>query len=176
MLILSLGLYPHSVYAQTKTNPAIPALVFEQGNVPPMQVTVVAESPAAQVAEPPVAKAVPTPKPKPAAKRAAKATPVKKATQQKWIDGGYGGWCVTFAKNYTGYYGTWGNGGRSLPLTHTPQIGAVVVFNYTHVAVIKDIVGGRLVLIESNYYKSMHISIGRTIAINDTSIRGYFIP
>lgn len=44
--------------------------------------------------------------------------------------------CVTYAKQLTGVYGTWGNGGRYLSGNSGPEEGAVIIFNYTHVGVI----------------------------------------
>lgn len=106
----------------------------------------------------------PTPRPRVESKSVAKHTP------SDW-----GGWCVDYAKKRTGKYGTWGNGGRKLPLTKTPQVGAVVVFNYTHVAVIDVLDGPRMKISESNYEKSMRVS-SRWINVNDPSVRGFHIP
>lgn len=44
--------------------------------------------------------------------------------------------CVYYAKTITGVYGTWGNGGRYLSDNSGAVVGAVVIFDNTHVGVI----------------------------------------
>lgn len=116
-------------------------------------------------------KSIPTIKPRAEAVVVAQ----NRAPHTEWQEGQWAGWCVEFAKKYTGRFGTWGHGGRNLPITQTPQVGAVVVFNYIHVAVIKDIQGDTLFLIESNYQRRMRVST-RTISMHDPSIKGYWMP
>lgn len=84
----------------------------------------------------------------------------------------YGGWCVAWAKKQVGVYGTWGDGGRKLPLNSGPVVGAVVIFNYIHVAVILIETETHIFITESNYAGKNIVST-RWIAKNDTSIRGY---
>lgn len=85
---------------------------------------------------------------------------------------GYGGDCVTFAKRHTGVWGTWGNGGRKLSLNSGPRVGAVVVFSYTHVAVVVADNGLALTVVESNYIARDTVGY-RTLLKSDPTIRGY---
>lgn len=85
----------------------------------------------------------------------------------------FGGSCVTYAKRVLNRSNeVWGNGGRRLFLTQTPFLGAVVVFTYTHVAVITGIVGDMLYITESNYSARNTIS-NRSIPIDDPTIKGF---
>lgn len=85
--------------------------------------------------------------------------------------------CVAFAKAYLGLNGTWGNGGAYLPLTQIPAVGSVVVFSYTHVAVITQYsaITGQLTIIEANYHLDGTVD-HRTLLVTDPTIRGYYTP
>lgn len=84
----------------------------------------------------------------------------------------YGGSCVYFAKKYLGIYGTWGNGGRRLSLNSGPEVNAVLIFTYIHVAVVQQVNGNTLTIIESNYDLRGSIRV-RTIEATDPTIRGF---
>lgn len=156
MVVLSFILWP--VYVDAKEKPKVPQLVFDTRIKPePLEINLTPLGPP----KPPE-----TPRPRPQVK-------AKDLGEHKASD--WGGWCVDYAKKRTGKYGTWGNGGRLLSLTQTPQVGAVVVFNYTHVAVIDILDGPRMKISESNYEKKMRIS-SRWISVTDPSIRGFHIP
>lgn len=87
-------------------------------------------------------------------------------------DGSYGGQCVSFAKAFIGVGGTWGDGGRDLELNSGPVIGAVVIFTYTHVAVIVADNGLAITIKESNMDLNGTVST-RTILKSDPTILGY---
>lgn len=44
--------------------------------------------------------------------------------------------CVCYAKQITGVYGSWGDGGRNLSANSGPVVGAVIIFRNVHVGVI----------------------------------------
>lgn len=68
--------------------------------------------------------------------------------------------------------GVWGNGGHYLSLNSDGQIGDVVIFKGTHVAVIIDRVGEILTITEANYDYRGHIRT-RTLSLLDSSIKGF---
>lgn len=100
---------------------------------------------------------------------------IKKTTT--YAKGTFGGQCVTFARNYlhitSKAFG--GFAGRIKPNSQTPAVGTVVL-THNHAAIVQGIVGGELVLIESNWHLDQRITTGRHLAITDPTIRGYFQP
>lgn len=167
ILVTTLVAWPIN-HADAKTKTTTPAkLVFERGMVP----APVSEVPTQPLVIP-KAKDLPKPVLAPPVQEKSVAPDTGKYQRGQKVGDGQ---CVTFAKKYLGQKGTWGNGGRRLPLTKTPQVGDVVVFNYTHVAVIDEIQGGNLALIEQNYELKKRVST-RTISINDKSIKGFYHP
>jgi surface antigen len=79
--------------------------------------------------------------------------------------------CVEFAKYVTGHSGeTWGNASRMRPSHLTPVVGDVVIFD-GHVAVITDIKGDTLRIIEANYVSCKVTT--REVDVSDPSIIGY---
>ncbi len=85
----------------------------------------------------------------------------------------YGFNCVQFAKAYLGRSGTWGNGGRLLSLNSSPVPNAVVIFKYTHVAIVQEVTASQILIIESNY-KRGQTSL-RWLSLTDPTIRGYHL-
>lgn len=96
------------------------------------------------------------------------------ANKAKSAKSNYGGSCVQFAKNYLHVYGVWGNGGHYLSLNSGPVVGAVVIFQGTHVAVITAIDGDSITIIESNYDLHGHIRT-RTLPASSATIKGFHI-
>lgn len=88
--------------------------------------------------------------------------------------GQYGGQCVVFIQDYYEAYDIFaGDAGTITPNSTIPEIGSAVLTT-GHTALIYKIEGELLFLIESNYHYDEKITIGRTLNINDPSIRGYF--
>lgn len=87
---------------------------------------------------------------------------------------GFGRWgCVRFAKAVTGVYGTWGDGGRKLSLNSDGQIGDVVIFTYTHVAVVADRQGDTITIREWITTKFSAYERTITMSIKDPTIKGF---
>ena len=61
------------------------------------------------------------------------------------------------------------------PNINIPIVGSAVLFE-NHVALVIGIIGNHIVLAESNYNLDRRIDIGRTVPINSSSIRGYYLP
>jgi hypothetical protein len=78
--------------------------------------------------------------------------------------------CVTYAKNYLGVYGTWGNGGRKLSLNSDGDVGDVVIFKTIHVAVVIANDNGVRTIAEANYDYRGSV---RTRILLDSEVRGY---
>lgn len=93
-----------------------------------------------------------------------------RSTNQKRPAKGYN--CVAWAKQVTGVYGTWGNGGHYLSLNSDGEIGDVLIFKGTHVAVVIARTGSLITLTEANYDYRGSIRT-RTIQVSDPSIRGF---
>lgn len=103
--------------------------------------------------------------------------PIKVTKPKPVAKGTYGGQCLPFARNYlhitqkafSGY------AGRVKPNSQIPAVGSVVLTS-THAAVITAMTDTELVLIESNWHLDGRVTVGRKQSIDDSSIRGYFIP
>lgn len=80
--------------------------------------------------------------------------------------------CVQWAKKVTGVFGTWGDGGHYLSLNSNGEVGDVIVFKGTHVAVITARIGSTLTITEANY--DYHGSIRtRNLNVASATIRGF---
>jgi hypothetical protein len=90
------------------------------------------------------------------------------------LEGQYGGQCVAFIQDYYDAYDKFkGDAANIVPNSSIPEVGSAVLTT-GHTALIYKIEGETLFLIESNYHYDEKITIGRTLNINDLSIRGYF--
>lgn len=78
--------------------------------------------------------------------------------------------CVAYAKTLTGVYGTWGNGGRYLSDNSDPVVGAVLIFTYTHVAVITAFDGYHITYTDRNFDRRGTIRLEVHTTINDPTI------
>ena len=99
--------------------------------------------------------------------------PIYVTKPKPYANGQYIGQCTEFVKTYLGVSGSIGDGGRKLSINSGPVKNAVVVFKYTHVAVITGNNNGTLTLAESNLKGDGKVTLGRQIAANDPSI-AYF--
>lgn len=81
--------------------------------------------------------------------------------------------CVAYIKTYLGIGGTWGNGGRLLSLNSSPVVNAVVIFRYTHVAVVQEVLNDQILIREANYVHGQ-VSL-RWLSITDPTIKGYHL-
>lgn len=168
VLVITASLWPTTVYAQEEPKPI---LVFEVADKPILEAV-----PVVPTVQKPVDIPIPA-KPSSKVHRAGQGSlQVQSPSGYIFRQGEWGGWCVEFGKKWLGASGTWGYGGDKLPLTDTPEVGAIVVF-YGHVAVVIEITGdGYLVLAESNYHWNKRITIGRKVAVSSPAIRGYYKP
>lgn len=91
------------------------------------------------------------------------------ATYTSW----YQRQCVQYAKQLTGVYGTWGNGGRYLSGNSGPVVGAVIIFNYVHVGIITSRDNGGSYYTDRNFDLRGGIRHNVWIADNDPTIWKY---
>lgn len=90
------------------------------------------------------------------------------------LEGQYGGQCVVFIQDYYDAYDKFkGDASNIVPNSTIPEVGSAVLTT-GHTALIYKIEGEKIFLIESNQHYDEKITIGRTLNINDPSIRGYF--
>lgn len=81
--------------------------------------------------------------------------------------------CVLYAKSLTGYTKIIGLAKNWEINSKVPEVGAVVVFKYNHVAVITEMASSSFNITEANYV-SGHIT-SRSLQFGDKSIQGYYI-
>lgn len=81
--------------------------------------------------------------------------------------------CVYYAKTITGMYGTWGNGGWKLSNNSDAVVGAVVIFNNTHVGVIIKSDGHNFAYTDRNGLGDRQIREEVWTTINDPTIWKY---
>lgn len=93
----------------------------------------------------------------------------------KTFEGEHGGQCVAFIQKVFGYHEDFRGYARDLePNTTEPKEGTVVLHG-EHAAIIYDIEGDELLLLESNYESGKEeIAMGRKMKVTDPRIRGYF--
>lgn len=80
--------------------------------------------------------------------------------------------CVIYAKALTGYDKSVGRA-SNWPVNSTkPEVNSVVIFRYSHVAVITSMSSSSFEITEANY-KANQVST-RSLSFDDASIRGYY--
>jgi len=84
------------------------------------------------------------------------------------------GSCVLFARWFTGRTDIRGNAWVIEPTGQIPKVGLVVLTTEGpgHLAVITDIIGYNLILVEANYFPGQVST--RSLSIDDKKIRGYY--
>ncbi len=81
--------------------------------------------------------------------------------------------CVCYAKQLTGHYGVWGNGGWSLSANSGPVVGAVIIFRNMHVGVITAFDGYRITYTDRNGLGDRRIRLEVVTTINNPLIWKY---
>jgi hypothetical protein len=99
--------------------------------------------------------------------------PIVKASPRTSYVGYWERQCVYFAKQLTGVYGTWGDGGRYLTNNTVPVVGAVIIFRYTHVGVITAVEGNLITFTDRNFDLRGGIRTNVQILATDSSIWKY---
>lgn len=123
------------------------------------------------------------PKPKPVSPNINTLTTEGKSPALEFKSGFYQ--CVVYIRKITGDIRVAGRAMTIKPETQVPEVGAVVLTkeslpgtNSGHVALVKGIVDGNLILEEANYTSSKigNVTVGRELPIDSPLIRGYLIP
>jgi len=124
---------------------------------------------------------IPEPEPEPVHRIVEVNNTIQEKEEYEYTDGEHGGQCVIFVqRHYDSYYdhpAFRGTAGNIVPNTSVPEVGSAVITNegpLGHVALIKEIEGDNLILIESNFYGDERITSGRVLPVDSYKIKGYY--